>query len=163
MKRVQFFKKFSQWHQLICISSLPWRLAVILILKFPMRPQKRKPDREHYSPLNVFITHMFLLYYISVWQCLLSQAAFFFNLQHVSWHTLWLIDPVWWLCGWLKRSLSPVIAFSEVIKLTLIMLCWLCVSYSGRSQILAGSHEAWFWSAVNGADHWRSLRPFTPS
>lgn len=101
-----------------------------------------------------------------LYKCLtmsLESGCLFFNLQHVSWHTLWLIDPVWWLCGWLKRSLSPVIAFSEVIKLTLIMLCWLCVSYSGRSQILAGSHEAWFWSAVNGADHWRSLRPFTPS
>lgn len=119
-----FFEKCSQWHQLIYTCSLPWRLAVNRTLKFPMRLKK------------MGLLHVSALLYERMTTSVESACHF---LIYIMCHDI--------LCDWLtqsgdcvgdwKLSPSPVIAFSEVIKMTSIMLCWLWVSHSGRStQVL---------------------------
>ena len=113
-------------------------------MTFERDPESKIPNEtKKQGSLTRSITQdfpMFLLYCMNVWRRLRVNS-----MRHDILYD-WLIQSGDW-------KLSPVIAFSEVIKIPSVLLCWHCGSHSGRWQILSASHEGWVWSAVSGADH----------
>lgn len=133
-----------KWHRLIPTCSLPWRLAAGQILKFQMR-LKRKEEA-----LTGHMTRLFHHLRVSapLYKCIAVSvgASLPFstcNVCHDMQHD-WLTQSGDCVA---EQKLSPLIAFSEVIKMTSVTLCWLCVRLVRM--------KAGFWSP-------RWLRPFTP-
>lgn len=141
-------RKCSQWHQLIHTCSLPWRALVILILKFPVRLQKKRKLHRLFHHLHVSTQTYIRVSWVSLPSLIYSMTS-----SMIDWPSV--VTE--------KKTVSSDCLFrgnQAVINFALLTLSELLRQVNRPSQALM---KAGFWSGVNGADHCIHSGLFTPS